>query len=152
MNLLPILVKQLYSSIVERLVLGVRYTPAVIYHPFSRLPPSLGQWKRDASARATLPTNRVYLFLLVLLSFGSGCAALIYEVVWFQLLQIIIGSSAISLGVLLGTFMAGLCLGSALAPSFVDSRPNPLRVYALLEISIGAFSILFLAAIPHLSD
>ena len=35
---------------------------------------------------------------------GSGCAALIYEVVWFQLLQLVIGSSSISLGILLGNW------------------------------------------------
>jgi spermidine synthase len=31
---------------------------------------------------------------IVVLFVGSGCAALIYEVVWFQLLQLTIGSSA----------------------------------------------------------
>ena len=36
--------------------------------------------------------------LLLLLFVGSGCAALIYEIVWFQLLQFVIGSSAVSLG------------------------------------------------------
>ena len=34
--------------------------------------------------------------LLLLLFVGSGCAALIYEIVWFQLLQLVIGSSAYS--------------------------------------------------------
>ena len=33
--------------------------------------------------------------------FGSGLAALIYEIVWFQLLEFIIGSTAASLAVLL---------------------------------------------------
>ena len=56
--------------------------------------------------------SRRFLPVLLLLFIGSGCAALIYEVVWFQLLQLVIGSSAISLAVLLGTFMGGLCLGS----------------------------------------
>ena len=28
---------------------------------------------------------------------GSGCAALIYEIVWFQMLTLVIGASAISL-------------------------------------------------------
>ena len=37
--------------------------------------------------------------LLLILFIGSGCAALIYEIVWFQLLQLIIGSSSISLGI-----------------------------------------------------
>ena len=61
-------------------------------------------------------TARRYLPALLLLFVGSGCAALIYEVVWFQLLQLVIGSSAVSLGVLLGTFMGGMCLGSLLLP------------------------------------
>ena len=36
-------------------------------------------------------TPRRYLPALLLLFVGSGCAALIYEVVWFQLLQLVIG-------------------------------------------------------------
>ena len=36
--------------------------------------------------------------VLLLLFVGSGCAALIYEVVWFQLLELVIGSSAVSMG------------------------------------------------------
>jgi hypothetical protein len=34
------------------------------------------------------------LLPLLLLFFGSGCAALIYEIVWFQMLQLVIGSWA----------------------------------------------------------
>ena len=56
---------------------------------------------------------------LLLLFIGSGCAALIYEIVWFQLLELVIGSSAVSLGVLLGTFMGGMCLGSLLLPRLI---------------------------------
>ena len=63
-----------------------------------------------------------HLPLLLLLFVGSGCAALIYEVVWFQLLQLVIGSSAVSLGVLLGTYMGGMCLGSLLLPRYVSAR------------------------------
>ena len=54
--------------------------------------------------------------MLLLLFAGSGCSALIYEIVWYQLLQLVIGSSAVSLGVLLATFMGGLCLGSLMLP------------------------------------
>ena len=56
------------------------------------------------------------MWMLLLLLAGSGCAALIYEIVWFQLLQLVIGSSAISLGLLLAAYMGGLCLGSAALP------------------------------------
>src|SRR5690606_3476900 len=56
-----------------------------------------------------LSTTSPYLPALLLLFVGSGCAALIYQVVWFQMLSLIIGSSAISLGLLLAIFMGGMC-------------------------------------------
>jgi spermidine synthase len=92
--------------------------------------------------------SRRFLPVLLVLFVGSGCAALIYEVVWFQLLQLVIGSSAVSLGVLLGTFMGGLCLGSLLLSRVIPARHHPLRVYALLELAIGAVGILVLFAVP----
>ncbi len=73
---------------------------------------------------------------------------MIYEVVWFQLLQLVIGSSAVSLGVLLGTFMGGMCLGSFLLPRYVGSGQHPLRVYAFLELGIGAMGLLLLFGMP----
>ncbi len=91
---------------------------------------------------------RRFLPGLLLLFVGSGCAALIYEIVWFQLLQLVIGSSSISLGILLGTFMGGMCLGSLLLPRAISPRQHPLRVYALLELGIGAFGLLILVSMP----
>jgi spermidine synthase len=93
-------------------------------------------------------TSRRYLPALVFLFVGSGCAALIYEIVWFQLLQLVIGSSSISLGILLGTFMGGMCLGSLLLPRAVSSRQHPLRVYAALEGAIGVLGLLILFGMP----
>ncbi len=83
---------------------------------------------------------------------GSGCAALIYEVVWFQMLQLSLGSSAVSLGVLLGTFMGGMCLGSWLFPKYVGAHHHPLKMYAYLELSIGVFGILVLVTVPLLGS
>ncbi len=88
---------------------------------------------------------------LLLLFAGSGCAALIYEVVWFQLLQLVIGSSAVSLGVLLGTYMGGMCLGSILLSRIISRREHPLRVYGLLELGIGIFGVAVLFIIPSLN-
>ena len=85
---------------------------------------------------------------LLLLFVASGCAALIYEVVWFQLIQLSVGSSAISLGILLGTFMGGMCLGSLLLPRLISARHHPLRVYAVLELGIGVFGAVILYAVP----
>lgn len=86
--------------------------------------------------------------LILLLFIGSGAAALIYEIVWFQMLTLVLGSSAVSVGVLLATFMGGMCLGSYLLPRFVSAKHHPLRVYALLEIGIGLFGVLLLLLMP----
>ena len=88
-----------------------------------------------------LPTSRRVLPWLLLLFVGSGCAALIYEIVWLQMLQLVIGLTSVSLGVLLGTYMGGMCLGSLLLPRFISSRRHPLRVYAILELGIGIIGV-----------
>ena len=89
-----------------------------------------------------------WLPVLLLLFVGSGCAALIYEIVWFQMLELFVGSSSVSIGVLLGTFMGGMCLGSFLLPRIVSQRHHPLRVYALLELAIGAIGLILLVVMP----
>ena len=97
----------------------------------------------------TIPlATRRYLPWLLILFVGSGCAALIYEVVWLQLLQLVIGSTGISLGVLLGIFMGGMCLGSLLLPRLISADHHPLRVYAFLELGIGIFGIAILFGMP----
>src|SRR6266446_6496650 len=103
-----------------------------------------------SETHSTAPLDRS-LPLVLLLFVGSGCAALIYEIVWFQLLQLVIGSSAISLGVLLGTFMGGMCLGSFALSSVVPARHHPLRVYACLELGIALIGLLVLVGMPLIS-
>jgi spermidine synthase len=89
-----------------------------------------------------------YLVPWLLLFAGSGCAALIYEIVWFQLLQLVIGSSAVSLGLLLAAYMGGLCLGSAAFARLISNRHHPMRVYAFIELGIAAFGIIALFGVP----
>src|SRR5579872_2086440 len=100
-----------------------------------------------------MTNQKPHLFLpvLLVLFIGSGCSALIYEIVWFQLLQLVIGSSAVSLGVVLGTYMGGLCLGSIALPHLIPSRRHPLRVYALLELGIGIIGVTTLFTLPLVS-
>src|SRR5690349_18354921 len=74
--------------------------------------------------------SRVLWFTLTILFATGGCAALIYEIVWFQMLQLVIGSTAVSLGVLLASFMGGMCLGSIFLPRLAPARKNPVRVWA----------------------
>jgi len=95
------------------------------------------------------PVDLKFLPAIVLLFIGSGCAALIYEIVWFQLLSLIIGSSAVSMGVLLGTFMGGMCLGSLFFSKYIKRSEHPLRVYAKLEAAIAVFGLIVLWALPY---
>jgi spermidine synthase len=88
------------------------------------------------------------LWALLVLFIASGCSALIYEILWFQMLELVVGSSALSLGILLGTYMGGMCLGSLLLPRFVPRRAHPVRVYALLELGIAALAIVVYFGVP----
>src|SRR5215831_205740 len=91
-----------------------------------------------------------FRFVLLFLFAASGCAALIYEIVWFQLLTLAIGSTAVSLSVLLATFMGGLSIGSIGFPR-LRLRKHPLRVYAYLELGTAACALLVLFAIPYIN-
>ena len=110
---------------------------------------SLNEVAADESAGLT--SGRVLPLLLVMFV-GSGCAALIYEVVWFQLLELVIGSSTVSLGILLGTFMGGMCLGSLFFPRLVSRKLHPLRVYACMELGIGAIGLVLLFGMPLINS
>src|SRR5262245_39210614 len=112
-----------------------RYNPAMPPHD---LTPPTGP---AASCR--------FLPVLLVLFVGSGCARLFYGVACLQLLRLVIGSTTVSLGVLLGTFMGGMCAGSLLLPRLVSGRRHPLRVYALLELGIGAVGLVVLFGIPY---
>ena len=89
--------------------------------------------------------------ILVLFSL-SGCAALIYEIVWYQLLQLAIGSTQVSLGILLAAFMGGLTIGSLMLPRFTRPAQNPLRIYAALELGIGICGLLVFWVMPWISQ
>src|SRR5258706_10779097 len=109
--------------------------------------------RRPSPAPGTPPAAESARFLPVMLVLfaGSGCAALVYEVVWFQVLQLVIGSSAVSLAVLLGTFMGGMCAGSLLVAKYVSRVRHPLGVYAWLEGLIGVCGAALIVLMPLVS-
>src|SRR5579862_113863 len=106
------------------------------------------------AASPVTPTSRFdasgFLFVLLILFAGSGCSALIYEIVWFQLLQLAIGSTAVSMGFLLASFMGGLCIGSVGFSKLKLDGIHPLRVYAALEAGIALCGFLVLVGLPLL--
>jgi len=67
---------------------------------------------------------------------ASGAAALINEVVWFQLLALHFGGTSRAMATVLATFMAGLGLGAVVLPSRLGGGA-PLVACAILEVAIG---------------
>jgi spermidine synthase len=82
------------------------------------------------------------------LFFASGCAALVYELVWFHFVQLVVGASSLSVAVILASFMGGMALGSALLPRWVTPARHPLRVVAGLELGIGAIGLAMPFVLP----
>src|SRR5258706_6407305 len=103
-----------------------------------------------AAGASSLARAEVLLPLIALLFAGSGASALIYEIVWYQLLQLAIGSTSVSLGVLLATFMGGLCIGSLALPRLLPRARgiHPLLIYAGIEALIALFGLIELILIP----
>ncbi len=97
-----------------------------------------------------MSTNRKIIFLS--LFFISGACGLVYEIVWSRLLVFVFGGTTFAVTTVLSCFMGGLALGSFLAGRFSPSINRPLRIYGILEISIGIFCLfvplLFDFAIP----
>ncbi|HEX8026875.1 MAG TPA: fused MFS/spermidine synthase [Vicinamibacterales bacterium] len=89
---------------------------------------------------------------LLVLFFASGCAALIYETVWFYLVQLVVGASSISVAVLLCAFMGGMALGSWLLPRLAPRGMHPFRVVAALEAGIALLGITIPLALPYIQQ
>jgi len=105
--------------------------------------------KRSSNPTTASPHAPQLLPLMLLLFIGSGAAALIYEIVWLQSLSLIVGSSSISMAVVLGTFMGGMCLGSLLLPRYVPVKEHPLIVYAKLEVGIAVCGLIINFGLPY---
>jgi spermidine synthase len=83
--------------------------------------------------------RRHILPLVALVFLFSGVFALVYEVTWARMLSREFGSDAVAIAIVVSVFMLGLGLGARLAGVWGDRLHNPLRVYGILEIVLGAY-------------
>jgi spermidine synthase len=88
---------------------------------------------------------------LLVAFFLSGVTGVAAEVVWGKFLQLSIGATGTAHAVVLATFMGGLALGNALFGAVGDRWGNELRLYGILELSIGLLLALFPVAFEALS-
>lgn len=89
--------------------------------------------------------------LLCTIFFLSGAAALIFEIIWFQLSGITFGNSVWASSCVLASFMGGLALGNGFSAQWGSRIKNAIRFYALLEISIALTGFALVIILPHLT-
>ena len=87
------------------------------------------------------------------LLFCSGLCALIYQTVWLREFRLIFGASHAASAAVLGIFMGGLGLGSALLGRRSEKAKQPLCLYGDLEFLIAiaaALTPFLVTAVRHL--
>jgi spermidine synthase len=84
-----------------------------------------------------LPPWRVGLIL-----FGSGLAALVYQMAWTREFRLVFGASTAATAAVLAVFIGGLGAGGLLFGSRADRAERPLVLYAALELGAAGFAAL----------
>lgn len=79
---------------------------------------------------------------VVLLFLATGASGLMYQVVWLRVLSRVLGVTIHATATVVAAFMAGLALGSFLFGRLIDRKSNQLKVYAVLELLVGATALL----------
>jgi len=99
-------------------------------------------------SNATSSTKRL---LITLLFFISGFSGLIYQVLWTRQFKLLLGSSIVSVSIIVATFMMGLLIGSWWIGRRLEQQKikNELRFYGYLEIAIGAYGLVLLLILPY---
>lgn len=80
---------------------------------------------------------RWLLPLLVVLFFGSGACALIYQVMWLRLLALVFGVTVYAASTVLAGFMAGLGVGSFVGGRLATRFSRPLVAFGVAEALVG---------------
>lgn len=78
----------------------------------------------------------------LIVAFGSGAAALMFEVVWFRVLVLVFGSTVYSFSSMLAVFLIGLAIGSILLGPLADRARHPVRLLALTQGAVALFALL----------
>lgn len=86
----------------------------------------------DAERRQRLARAAIVVFGL------SGFGSFALEVVWTRILLISFSATVYSFASMLSCFLFGIFLGSTWVSGGVDRHKDPIRLFALLELAIGA--------------
>ena len=81
--------------------------------------------------------------LLLAIFVLSGFAGLIYQSVWSHYLGLFLGHAAYAQALVLALFMGGMAIGAAWIAKVGTGWRNLLRGYAIVELVIGVFGLVF---------
>ena len=73
--------------------------------------------------------------------FLSGFAGLVYEVCWIRTASLVFGSTIFAVSTVLAVFFLGLALGSYLFGRVAQRTSRPLRLFAWIELGVGALAL-----------
>ena len=97
-----------------------------------------------------LENKRLRFFFVIFTA--SGFAGLIYESIWTHYLKLFLGHAAYAQALVLAVFMGGMALGALLCSRYSERMGNLLLGYAIAEVIIGVFAILFHPAYVRFID
>jgi spermidine synthase len=84
----------------------------------------------------------MYRLRVGLLLFGSGLAALVYQVAWIREFRLIFGASTAATAAVLAVFIGGLGAGGLLLGGRADRVARPLVLYGAFELGAAALAAL----------
>jgi spermidine synthase len=88
----------------------------------------------------------------LLLFFGSGVCALVYQVMWLRLLALVFGVTVYAASTVLAGFMAGLGLGSFVAGRLANRITRPLAAFGIAEALVGITAFVSPAVLDALTQ
>lgn len=96
----------------------------------------------------TSPNTRLSLLAIFVL---SGFAGLIYQSIWSHYLGLFLGHAAYAQALVLAIFMGGMAAGAAWIALAGQRWRNLIRAYAIVELIIGLFGLIFHAFYASIS-
>ena len=86
--------------------------------------------------------------LLCVMFFFSGAAGLLFETLWFRVAGVALGNGLWASNIVLGSFMAGLAVGNAIAARQSRLLRHPVRLYAIIEAIVGVVGVAVVFLLP----
>jgi spermidine synthase len=79
--------------------------------------------------------------LILALAAISGSCALLYQVIWSRILNLVLGNSVYGFSLMLAAYLSGIAIGSAIVGRFVDRLKRPLLLFGALELATALLSL-----------